>query len=85
MILLGKRSFFNLSLNLRHLPLLLLTKRLLLQRARSNMVPFNFALEANDLGQILDLFLLLELNPSPLLSLGRLCTLNMLSSVGFPS
>ena len=60
MILLGKRPFFNLrnlSLNLRLLPLLLLTKRLLLQRARSNMVTFNFALEANNLGRILDLFL----------------------------
>ena len=39
--------------------MLLLTKRLLLQRARSNMVPFNLALEANNLGRILDLFLAL--------------------------
>src|SRR5664279_5424238 len=48
-------------LNLWPLPLLLLTKRLLLQRARSNMVPFNLALEANNLGRILDLFLALVL------------------------
>ena len=41
--------------------MLLLTKCLFLQRARSNMVPFNFALEANNLGQILDLFLALLL------------------------
>jgi hypothetical protein len=45
------------ALNLRSLPLLLLTKCLYIQRARSNMVPFNFALEANNLGQILDLLL----------------------------
>ena len=43
------------------LPLLLVTNGLLLQRARSNMMPFNFALEENDLGQILDLFLALLL------------------------
>ena len=49
------------SLNLRLLSLLLLTKRLLLQRARSNMVPFNFALEANNLGRIFNLFLALFL------------------------
>src|SRR5664279_3186309 len=48
-------------LNLWPLPLLILTKRLLLQRARSNMVPFNLALEANNLGRILDLFLALVL------------------------
>jgi len=65
LILLGKWPFFNLrlslSLNLRPLPLLLLTKRLLLQRVRSNMVPFNFALEANNLGRIFDLSLALLL------------------------
>ena len=63
MILLGNWPFFNLrnlSLNLRLLPLLLLTKSLL-QRARSNMVPFNFALEANNLGRIFNLFLALFL------------------------
>ena len=60
MILLGKRLFFNLR-NLRLLPLLLLTKMLLLQRARSNMVPFNFALEANNLGRVFNLFLALVL------------------------
>jgi hypothetical protein len=49
------------ALNLRQFPLLLLTKRLLLQRTRSNMVPFNFSLEENNLGQILDLFLALLL------------------------
>jgi hypothetical protein len=49
------------ALNLRPLPLLLLTKCLFLQRARSNMVPFNFALETNNIGQILDLFLALLL------------------------
>ena len=64
------------------------------------MVPFNLTLEANNLGRILELLLalvlvdlvlllldfllLLELNPSPLLSLGNLCTLNILSSVDFP-
>ena len=41
------------------LPLLLVTNGLLLQRARSNMMPFYFALEANNLGRILDLFLAL--------------------------
>ena len=46
-------------MNLWPLPLLLVTNDLLLQRARSNMMPFNFALEANDLGRILDLFLAL--------------------------
>jgi hypothetical protein len=49
------------AFNLRPLRLLLLTKRLVFQRTRSNMVPFNFALEANNLGQILDLFLALLL------------------------
>ena len=57
LILLGKWPSFN----LRQLPLLLLTKGFLLQRARSNMVPFNFALEANNIGQIFDLFLALLL------------------------
>ena len=47
--------------NLWPLPLLLVTNGLLLQRARSHMMPFNFALEANDLGRILDLFLALFL------------------------
>ena len=44
------------SLSLRPLPFLLL-----LQRARSNMVPFNFALEANNLGRVFDLYLALLL------------------------
>ena len=39
------------------LPFLHHTKRLLLQWARSNMVPFFLALEANNLGRILHLFL----------------------------
>ena len=47
--------------NLWPLPLLLVTNGLILQWARSNMMPFNFALEANDLGRILDLFLALLL------------------------
>ena len=41
------------------LPLLLDTNGLLIQWARSNMMPFDFALEANNLGRILDLFLAL--------------------------
>ena len=60
LILLGKWHFFNLRLNmslsLRPLPFLLL-----LQRARSNMMPFNFALEANNLGRVFDLYLALLL------------------------
>ena len=48
-------------LNLRPLPVLLLTKRILIQWERPNMVPFNLALEANNLGRILDLFLALVL------------------------
>ena len=44
------------SLSLRPLPFLLL-----LQRARSNMVPFNIALEANNLGRVFDLYLALLL------------------------
>ena len=61
------------TLNLRQLPFLLLTKRLLLQRARSNMVPFNFALEANNLGRIFDLFLaLLLVVLDPILTIGLL-------------
>ena len=44
-------------MNLWPLPLLLVTNGFLLQRSRSNMMPFNFALEANDLGRMLDLFL----------------------------
>ena len=47
--------------NLRLLPFLLHTKRLLLQWARSYMVPFFLTLEANNLGRILDLFLALLL------------------------
>ena len=60
------------TLNLRSLPFLLLTKRLLLQRARSNMVPFNFALEANNLGRIFDLFLALLVVLDPILTIGLL-------------
>ena len=60
LILLRKGPFFNFG-NLGHLPLLLLAKRLLLQRARSNMVPFNFALVTNNFGRILELFLALFL------------------------
>ena len=60
LILLGKWPFFNLRLNmslsLRPLPFLLL-----LQRARSNVVPFNIALEANNLGRVFDLYLALLL------------------------
>ena len=39
--------------------MLLLTKRLLIHWARSNMVPFNIALETDNLGRIIDLFLAL--------------------------
>ena len=46
-------------MNLWPLPLLLVTNGLLLQWERSNMMPFYFALEANNLGRILDLFLAL--------------------------
>ena len=61
------------TLNLRPLSFLLLTKRLLLQRARSNMVPFNFALEANNLGRIFELFLaLLLVVLDPILTIGLL-------------
>ena len=49
-------------MNLWPLPLLLVTNGFLLQWARSNMMPFNFALEANNLGRILDLFLALLLD-----------------------
>ena len=63
LLLFGKWPFFNLrlsmSLNFRLLPFLLLAKRLLLQRAGSNMVPFNIALEANNLGRVFDFFLAL--------------------------
>ena len=48
-------------MNLCPLPLLLDTNGLLLQWARSNMMPFYFALEANNLGRTLDLFLALLL------------------------
>ena len=51
----------SMRLNLCPLPLLLDTNGLLLQWARSNMMPFYFALEANNLGRILDLFLALLL------------------------
>ena len=61
------------TLNLRPLPFFLLTKRLLFQRARFNMVPFNFALEANNLGRIFDLFLALFLVVlDPILTMGLL-------------
>ena len=56
--------------NLWPLPLLLVTNGLLLQRTRSNMMPFNFALEANDLGRILDLFLALLVALGLLLLIG---------------
>ena len=46
-------------MNLWPLPLLLVTNGLLLQWARSNMMLFYFALEANNLSRILDLFLAL--------------------------
>src|SRR4051794_25404401 len=65
LLILGMWPFFNLrssmSLNLRPLPFLIITKMLPLQRARSNMVPFNIALEANNLGRVFDLFLALLL------------------------
>ena len=77
------------------LPLLLVTNGLLLKMARSNMMPFNFALEANDLGRILDLFLALLVVALGLLLLigveskstfviGGFCTLKILLSVDFP-
>ena len=68
MVLLGKWPTFDLRENLRPLPLILLNKRLLLlQRARSNMMPFYFALEANNVGRILGLFLALLLDVIELL------------------
>src|SRR4051812_2442129 len=54
---LSKRPINDLRWILRPLPLLLHTKRLFLQWARSNMVPFFLALEANNVGRILDLIL----------------------------
>src|SRR5664279_3855629 len=57
-------------LNLWPLPLLILTKRLLLQRKRSNMMTFHLALEANNLGRILDLFLALLLENGLVLVIG---------------
>ena len=48
-------------MNLWTLPLLLVINGLLLQWPRSNMMPFNFALKANNLSRILDLFLALLL------------------------
>ena len=47
--------------NLWPLPLLLVPNGLLHQWARSNMMLFYFALEANNLGRILELFLALLL------------------------
>ena len=75
---------------------MLLTKRLLLHRAISNMVPFNLALQASNLGRILDLFLALLLvnlglvlvvgvESKSTLVIGDCCTPKMLSSVVFPS
>ena len=60
------------------------------------MMPFNFALEADNLGQILDLFLALILVDLGLLLLigveskstfviGDFCTLRIFLSVDFPS
>ena len=57
-------------MNLWPLPLLLVTNGLLLQRARSNMMPFNLALEETNLGRILDLFLALLLVHLRLLIIG---------------
>src|SRR3954462_9893839 len=68
--LLGKWPYVTLRLNLRPLPYLLVTKGLLLRRARSNMMPFNLALEANNLGRILDLRLALLLVKHELLIVG---------------
>src|SRR3954468_16068363 len=48
-------------MNLWPLPLLLLTQVLFLQWTRSYMMSFNLALEANNLGRILDLVLALLL------------------------
>ena len=81
--------------NLWPLPLLLVTNGLLLQWARSNMMPFYFALEANNLGRILDLFLalllvhlgiiLIGVESKSTFVIGDFCTLNILLSVDFPS
>jgi hypothetical protein len=60
------------------------------------MVPFNFALEANNLGQIFDLslallslvnfgLLIVGYKPKSTLVIGGFCTLNILSSLDFPS
>src|SRR3954462_15664192 len=68
--LLGKWPYVTLRLNLRPLPYLLVTKGLLLQRERSNMMPFNLALEANNLGRILDMWLALILVDHGLLIVG---------------
>ena len=55
------------------LPFLLHTNGLLLQRARSNMVPFFLALEASNLSRVLDLFLaLLLVVLDPILTIGLL-------------
>ena len=67
-------------MNLRLLPFLLHVKRLFLQRARSNMMPFFLALEANDLGRVLDLFLALLV---VVLDLGR--TIGLLLVIGVES
>src|SRR3954468_8730399 len=63
LILLRKWPNFNLGLNMNlwTLPLLLLTQVLFLQWTRSYMMSFNLALEANNLGRILDLVLALIL------------------------
>ena len=63
-------SWLSTRLNKRPLPKLLLTKRLLLHWARSNMMPFNLALESNNLGWILDFVLALLLLLLLLVSLG---------------
>ena len=49
---------------------MLLSKSLLLHWARYNMVPFNFALEANNLGRILHFFLALLVNRGLVLVVG---------------
>ena len=59
--MLFRSPWLSTRLNKRPLSSLLLTKRLLLHRAIPNVVPFNLALEASDLGRILDLNLALLL------------------------
>ena len=65
-------------MNLWPLPLLLVTNGLLLQWERSNVMPFYFALEANNLGRILDLFLSL-----PIVHLGLLLLIGVESKSTF--